>query len=85
MVCSTILCGAGRGAGGGAVITGWVSRHESLSDCSDLTQGRRNAQVAAELNVPPEVVRLMVGGKEFRDDAALLRNQNLQPPYQLQV
>lgn len=42
-------------------------------------------QVAAELGVAPELVRLIVSGNEFRNDAALLCDQNVQAPFQLQV
>jgi len=43
------------------------------------------AQVAAELGVAPELVRLITGGNEFRSDATLLQDENMQGSCQLQV
>jgi hypothetical protein len=44
-----------------------------------------HAQIAAELGAQPEVVRIIVSGTEFRNDAAQLRDHSVQPPFQLQV
>ena len=49
------------------------------------TWGPCCTQIAAELEVQPEVVRIIVSGTEFRNDAAQLHSHNVQLPLQLQV
>lgn len=62
-----------------------VRAQHSLSSKGETQTQLSAAQVAAELGVAPELVRLITSGNEFRSDSQLLREAHLHRPYQLQA